>query len=314
MSTNRKSAVLSPPSLPVRPPVILPRTIPTPTIGRGVAKNLTTIKKTVLLVVGIAATILFFVAIALIFQVSPDEKNTQVSPDEKNATERSDSFQVDYKVVDGGYCAGLEAIVRGKAAKLAVILTSPNGESRVEVIESDNMITNCATVKLPLEDPQPGTHVLTVKTFFPEEVVCRKEVSFSLNQLMVEDVKFNLIPKHSFMGNFVGNELMGLEITLNKDGNLPIEFSDVSVTVGDEQCLLNSIESGGIMIGQRHLVKVSLFCAPTQKMLEYDARRGGLPWQVALFRSGDRYPIKGRLLFSKDREKFVEFEKELVVQ
>ena len=36
------------------------------------------------------------------------------------------------------------------------------------------MITNSATVKLSLDDPQPGRYVITVKTFAPEAVVVKK--------------------------------------------------------------------------------------------------------------------------------------------
>lgn len=83
-------------------------------------------------------------------------------------------YEVDYK--EGGYyrAGWLDITVRGKAAKLAVILTDPHGETETAIIEEDRMITNSAAVSLALRDP-PGTYALTVKTFVPEGVVFKKE-------------------------------------------------------------------------------------------------------------------------------------------
>ena len=58
-------------------------------------------------------------------------------------------------------------------------------------------------------------------------------------------------------------------------------------------------------------------CPPTKKQIEQNnnARRGGgfapLPPTFAMFDPGERYMVKGKLFYGKDR-KSLEFEKELV--
>ena len=88
------------------------------------------------------------------------------------------SYTVDYKVVsEGGSDARLKATVKGPAAKLAVILTDPKGESDTQIIEKESMISNSQTVKLPMQNPREGTYVVTVKTVEPEEGCLEKEHS-----------------------------------------------------------------------------------------------------------------------------------------
>lgn len=259
--------------------------------------------------VAVVITVLFFAISGPVYQASlGKESTTSIWPS---------PFQVDYKIDKRtDFCAVIEVTVKGKAAKLAVILTNPEGKSNVEIIESDQMIDNCQTVTLLMDEcPQPGTYILSVKTFEPEKVVYKKELNFSLNQLTVEDVKFNLEPAKSWMGEFEGYKLEGIEIVLRKDGNLPIRFTDVSVAVNGNQCGAKSISSGYMMVSQKHTVKVSFYCLPTEKMEERDRRRGRLlPWTVALFNSGDRCLVKGKLFFNEKKDKSLDFEKELVVR
>jgi hypothetical protein len=78
----------------------------------------------------------------------------------------------------------LNVTVKGPAAKLAVIVTSPQGESSSEIINKDDMVTNRRTVQVSIAKgrPQLGIWALTVKTVDPEKVVCKKEISFSLTE------------------------------------------------------------------------------------------------------------------------------------
>jgi len=201
-------------------------------------------------------------------------------------------YQADYKVVHDERHAGLEVTVRGKDAKLAVILTDPNAESNTKIIKSEDMITNSATVKLWMEHPQTGTYVLTVKTFDPEAVVVTKYVKFAINRLTVEDVKFHLASGR-LTGEFT---LKGLEITLRKDGNLPVEITDVLFPVANSKVFTPAEILGcRIMADQKHTVSAIISPLPPTS-----------------FRSGNRYLIKGILCFG-NLKKPLEFEKELVV-
>ena len=102
-----------------------------------------------------------------------------------------------------------------------MILTSPSGESNTDIIESERMITNSATVKFQSR-PQPGRYVITVKTFFPEAVVVKKNIDFSLNKLSVESVKFHLEPTRRWGGGTTGEyTLEGLPLGFVKTGTFP---------------------------------------------------------------------------------------------
>ena len=99
------------------------------------------------------------------------------------STNWGSSYTVDYKVVsEGDSDARLKATVKGPAAKLAVILTDPKGESDTQIIEKECMISNSHTVELPMQNPREGTYVVTVKTVEPEKVVWKKNIPFSLGQ------------------------------------------------------------------------------------------------------------------------------------
>jgi hypothetical protein len=82
-------------------------------------------------------------------------------------------YEAEYKE-SSTYYGAFEITVRGKAAKLAVMLTGPEGHTETKIIEENEMITNSATVPLQI-DHSSGTYVLTVKTFVPEGVVFKKE-------------------------------------------------------------------------------------------------------------------------------------------
>jgi hypothetical protein len=226
-------------------------------------------------------------------------------------------YSAEYNVVSLGYRPGLEVTVKGKAAKLAVILTSPSGESNTDIIESERMITNNATVKLSMDDPQPGRYVITVKTFFPEAVVVKKNVDFSLNKVSVESVKFHLEPTRRFGGGTTGEyTLEGLTLGLRKDGNLPVEIADASIMVGDARCQFCNVASDRVMIGQQHAVAVRVSVSATEKTREGERRRGTaamLPSLVAVFAPGDRYLVTGRIALGKGQGQPLEFQKEMVV-
>ena len=81
-------------------------------------------------------------------------------------------YQVDYKEAAWG---NLEVTVKGKAAKLAVMLTDPEGHTETQIIEENEMITNSATAQVG-RFHMAGLYVLTVKTFVPEGVVFKKEL------------------------------------------------------------------------------------------------------------------------------------------
>jgi hypothetical protein len=179
------------------------------------------------------------------------------------------------------------------------------------------MITNSATVKLSMDAPQPGRYIITVKTFFPEAVVVKKNIDFSLNKLSVESVKFHLEPTRRWGGGTTGEyTLEGLTIGLRKDGSLPVEITDASIMVGDARCQFCNVVSDRVMIGQQHAVAVKVSVSATEKTQEGERRRGTaamLPSLVAVFAPGDRYLVTGKLALGKGQGQPLEFQKEMVV-
>ena len=226
------------------------------------------------------------------------------------ATNWGSSYTADYKVVsEGGFDARLKTTVKGPAAKLAVILTDPKGESDTQIIEKESMISNSQTVELPMRNLREGTYVLAVKTVEPEKVVWQKKIPLSLGQLAVGEVKLDLAPN---LGQFEGYQLQAVNLVLNKDGSLPVKFADVSVAVDGNDCSQKSIRSGCVMADQQQTISIFVYCNPTPEMMKRDRARGGSPYLMALFRPGERHLVKGKLLFGEDG-KSLEFEKEFMV-
>jgi hypothetical protein len=77
----------------------------------------------------------------------------------------------------------LDTTVIGPAAKLALVLTGPNGKTTVDIIKKDMMMANSYNIKLMMEDQVAGKWTLVVKTVDPEKVVCQKEVMLSPTQV-----------------------------------------------------------------------------------------------------------------------------------
>ena len=138
-------------------------------------------------------------------------------PVERRARGRTGAVHsVDYKVVSlNGAFAVIEATIRGPAAKLAVILTDPQGRSDQRIVGKDEMISNSHTVQLSMDDPKVGKYVLAVKTIDPENIVWQKELVFSLTQLSVKDVTFGFEP-NNWMGQFHGYQLRSIQIALRR--------------------------------------------------------------------------------------------------
>jgi hypothetical protein len=224
-------------------------------------------------------------------------------------------YEADYKVVSDGTCPNLTVTVKGKAAKLAVILTSPSGDSDTAIIESERMITNSATVRFQLAAPEPGRYVLTVKTFAPEAVVARKNIDFSLNRLTVDSIAFATEPVTRMGdGRWIGSfDLKGLVIKIRKDGNLPLPITGAAVQIDRTDCMFCSAQ--GVLIGQDDAVRVTFVSRATPETQEADRRHGwgGFSSNTVMFWPGSQYLVTGKLFYGKEGRNSLDFEKELVV-
>ena len=168
-------------------------------------------------------------------------------------------YRVDYRIVAEG-SAYLEVRVAGKAAKLAVMLTDPKGETRTEIIEENEMITNLHVVKLFMSQPEPETYTLRVKTFQPEEVVYEASPKFTRGKLSLLDVEFKW--KRWSRGQYPQPEQM--TIIADNQGDLPVYIDKIVAAVGDHTCTCSGLVR---LDGRRETITVSTPCFyyPTPK-------------------------------------------------
>lgn len=256
--------------------------------------------KKLILLAAIAAVAIFFLfaMVSLISKLSASREvgsNYQASP---APIIGSSGFQMSHRIAVSGTGnwqeANLEVTVKGKAVKLAVILTGPDGKPEIKIVESDKMITNCATELFLMRNAEPGTYSLMVKTFDPEEVVCKDEFVLSLEKLAVEDVKYE-------------GKLDGLSISfkfcMRKEGNLPITFNRCfPATFDGVHCSSSILESGYVLLNQQSVVGGHVGCYLRE--FEIIGRE---------FAGSGHHIFSGKLLYGKDNQKSVEFRKEFVV-
>ncbi|MEI8372864.1 MAG: hypothetical protein WCJ35_08525 [Planctomycetota bacterium] len=216
-------------------------------------------------------------------------------------------------------------IVRDDPVIAVVTLTDPSGKSEVHSIRllerlsreerhKIRCVDGLAVTSFPLEPgPGPGAYTLALKTFNPEQTVCKAVFTWVDGKVAAADVRI-LLHAYSYAVDTTGEyRLGGIEVSLCKEGNLPVVFSDYEVWIGGVKCdkQQSTALRNCLMVAQQHIVNI--YPLPTNEELirrSTDRQSGG---KDPIFRSGDRYSVKGRLFFSKDHLKFVDFEQEMVV-
>jgi len=190
-------AVLTPPPL-SRSKKVLPPLLPNSRFRGNNTKKTSKVlrqslsrKKTVIIVSVVIGFVILCLSASLMIMTGKDGSNL-FSP-----------YQVEYKQYKDGCLPLLEVEIKGPAYKLAVMLTNPEGETEIEIIEKEEMIDNIEAVRVgwhswegklrgfrelyyePWRDrgkkgPEPLlTYTLLIKTFNPEKVVFRENLKFS---------------------------------------------------------------------------------------------------------------------------------------
>ena len=216
-------------------------------------------------------------------------------------------YSVEYKLFANRYYGGVQATVKGPAARLAIILTDSKGKSDVKIIEKEHLITNSETVSLNMEDPQAGTCVLAVKTFDPEKIVWQKKIALTPGISTVNDVKLKLDYNPAFNNYW---RLSGIQIVLQQTGTLPILFTDASVTLDGIDCQC-SLESLGIWVPGQGKVNLSVIPKSKTKQQLAKTAEGGHIFDQS-YDPGERHLVKGTLFSGKDHTPLA-FERECVV-
>jgi hypothetical protein len=202
-------------------------------------------------------------------------------------------YSVGYKL-DGEYGPRMKVTVTGRPADLTVVLMTPSKEPISGGISAEEMrrasvgTEGVGEASLPMNNPQPGTYLLAVKTSKPDKVVFTKEILFSPPTLRIEECKMKIEPT-----NQKPLTITGISLVIAKEGDLPVEFSGLRV----EGCnrVGTYIGDNKYVVGPRSTLGIRLSIAPTQEMLRKS------PWMLppleAFFLPGDTFTIKGKLLY-----------------
>ena len=205
----------------------------------------------------------------------------------------SSPYSVDCKLSGEYGSASICATVKGPAADLAVILTDPKGKTESQTIDKTLMVTNSREVQMRMENPQEGTWTVTVKTINPEKVVCKTEITLSAGQASVKGASTKIGWSPYMDQRESCYVLSGVEVSLQKTGNLPTSFECLSLTLDGKETLLMGAEKIGAMVTDQEKT-FSIGCKPLPP-LGY----------------GTRHLVKGKLSYGD--HKSLDFEKEFVV-
>ena len=128
----------------------------------------------------------------------------------------------------------LELTIRGKAAKIAVLLIEPGGETRTEIISEENMIDNFETATFSRVFLKPGAYEVVIKTFTPEKIVYKKKIEFKRGNINLEDANI------AVYGQGLGGRKVEIGFLINNEGDLPVMFDKLFLTV-EGQTSSNSV-------------------------------------------------------------------------
>jgi hypothetical protein len=278
----------------VSPPVAMPRR----STGKGNA---------VVFFAAGAVTLVTMVVVLAVVATKQNIKTVTTSNGSSSATS-SDGFQLSYKLAGESLVTPtVDAFVKGKAAKVAVILKNPDGQEKKCIIKEDDMVTNSGEAYFGLvgaEDPKPGAYVLTAKTFAPEKVVCQLPFTLSLEKIDIESVEPCFEGSPGFTVTMAGDgSLCALKIALRKKGNLPVFLNN---------CTGSFMDSDGSC---KHFT-ASVCSWMVDSEGTYTADLMGFTSDCGSWKPGDHFKLSGSLNFGLMNTSVdpIKFEKELIVR
>jgi hypothetical protein len=271
--------------------------------------------KTLLIVLAIA-----FGGIILILTVARSLSGSKASSGEKILPERdaltkeilsspgffsTSKYEIDCKIKDGKNSSGIEVTVKGKAEKLAILMTVPTGQMDSKIVEKEALMTNSATTVFTPENLEEGTYIFAVKLFDSEKVIAKKEFSVSLEKLWVDDISLKTEKIGSAWGDKeIGVKIKKVFITYGKEGNLPTRFNKANVFINGMPCTVKTTSKDDT-------IKVLIYSyRPSQEMINEAKRRDGSDERASLFTLGNKCLISGTLFYGEDKS--LDFEKEIV--
>jgi len=115
-----------------------------------------------------------------------------------------------------------------------------------------------------IADVQAGTYVVTIKSYRTEQVVCKKEVTFSSGPPIIDAVEINFskqLPKN----------LESIEISLKNNGDIPLQIKG---GIFEERDIKHECSIRGIILPKETLV-VKMIRVRSRVALRFSEKSGG---------------------------------------
>ena len=207
----------------------------------------------------------------------------------------------------------LEVRVTGKAAKLAVMLTDPQGKTETQVIEENEMITNAKTVRLAMQQkPEAGTYTLLVKSFQPERVVYKATPKFTRGKLTILDASFTGWKPGGWGASNDWLAPTGVTFVVENKGSLPVCFGRMCIVMGDQTCDSWCVVER-ISEGKEIVVGANPYFTRDRNVVQSEMGRGGLVSIGGAFRPGV-YQATVKLYIAGEQEEVLTFQKQVSIQ
>lgn len=187
----------------------------------------------------------------------------------------------------------LYVTVAGPAAKLAVLFGPENQvPPALVIISKDEMLANSYTVWFTPStgEWQDGRFTLTVKDAESEKIVFQRTILLSAGKLAITNLKPTFSPKEPGKPDLV---MDSVAITVEKEGDLPIQIVGVIVNINGKRCIKDQIKAGQSMKNHKCTVDVDVV-VPEKNGKE-----------IAVFHPGEQFTMSVALIYGLAHDKHV---------
>jgi len=207
---------------------------------------------------------------------------------------RSSKYEIRYEVREQKIYDRILVEIRGEAQKLAVFLTTPNGKTEYQVFEKEQMMTNILVVGFSDNNFQQGNYKILVKSFDSLKILAEKEFQLSLKKVEIKNVEIST-RKINIYNRVKGTRLTEIKITTEKDGNLPIQFKEITLSINGMPCELGQMSVENSRCVTAYINRYS--ASPEMERLSKERESKGIENFADLFQAGDACLVEGVLTY-----------------
>jgi len=229
------------------------------------------------------------------------------------STSSNSKYEVNCEVKKGrGGNTVISVEVKGKAEKLAVLMTTPNGKTESRIIEKKSLMANSTNVNFAPDTFEQGTYNFVVKLFDSEKIITTKKFDVSVEKIWVDKVDIKFAGGYDFWGKLLGMKIDKVAIFCGKKGNLPVPVEKMEVSINGLPCKCEiDKRASNLIIDEKNPIEISIISfKPTQQMINATKKRKDGNSDASMFRLGDKCTVKGKLIYGENKD--LEFEKEIV--